>query len=42
MTTDELSDELIAAYIASLDAEGKTPSTTVVALAAGNVQHDVF
>lgn len=26
MTTDDLSDELMAVYIASLDAEGRTPA----------------
>ena len=34
MTTDDLSDELMAIYIASLDAEGKTPATIPVAVAA--------
>ena len=31
MTTDDLSDELMAVYIASLDAEGRTPATITVA-----------
>ena len=34
MTTDDLSDELMAVYVASLDAEGKTPATITVAVAA--------
>ena len=34
MTTDDLSDELMAVYIASLDAEGRTPATITVAVAA--------
>ena len=37
MTTDDLSDKLMAVYIASLDAEGKTPATIAVAVATVNV-----
>ena len=36
VTTDDLSDELMAVYIASLDAEEKTPATIAVAVAAVN------
>ena len=34
MTTDDLSDELMAVYIASLNVEGKTPATIAVTVAA--------
>ena len=37
ISLDDLSDELMAVYIATLDAEGRTPATIAVSVAAVNV-----